>query len=360
MLKLNSNGAVQFDVTTMLDATSTNLADIVDTFADRPTRLFYHFVSSPNCRYEVGYGKNRVPEAVAKLSAVERFRSILKQRSITGNPKGYFVNKHRDGKPCSFDSIKSVSFALAEIADMRKHFVARGSEFAICFHHDFLQSNGLLPVVYLNDNDQAQRRDLVFNAPHLVEAYSPGMYDMRWENEWRIQNRLVFTDDDIAFVIVPDSEYKTMLDWVHLHMNGPAIMPSSVYKDALDYMLIHPALDINTVGQIDLFGGLLLEVDDFFELTAADRALMQKNAGPVLKSIPRTAIAELYEYVHVQKFTTFLSQLNHDARDLDVVRSLDQIENNSKKLWLMTRELMLTGYEALFEIQRDRFAEKWQ
>ena len=88
MLKLNSNGAVQFDVTTMLDATSTNLADIVDTFADRPTRLFYHFVSSPNCRYEVGYGKNRVPEAVAKLSAVERFRSILKQRSITGNPKG--------------------------------------------------------------------------------------------------------------------------------------------------------------------------------------------------------------------------------------------------------------------------------
>ena len=360
MLKPNSNGTVQFDVATLLDSTSTELDDIVRTFSNRPTRLFYHHVSSPSCRYERRYGQNRIPAEFSHLSESERFKQILSQRSITGNPKGYFVNKHRDEKPSRFDSIKSVSFALAEFADMPRHFEARGSEYAICFHHDFLQSNGLQPVVYLNDNDPNQRQNLVFNAPHLVETYHPRKYDMRWENEWRIQNQLAFTDDDIAFVIVPDSAYSTMLDWVYENTNGPIVMPSSVYLDELEYLLIHPTLDHSSWGQIRLFDDLLVDFDEFFELTKRDRNLMHENAGLALRSLPRTAITELYEWAHVHKFAAFLSQLNHNARDLEVIRGLDQIQDTIDNRWRITRELVLTCYEALFEIQRERFAVKWR
>lgn len=122
-----------------------------------------------------------------------RFKRILEQRTITGNPKGYFVNKHQCNAPCTFDAIRSVSFAFCDIDEVAEHFTARGSEYAICFHHDFLQSNGMQPVVYLNDNDQEQRQNLVFNAPYLIEAYA-ARYDMRWENEWRVKHQLTFTD----------------------------------------------------------------------------------------------------------------------------------------------------------------------
>ena len=68
----------------------------------------------------------------------------------------------------------------------------------------------------------------------------------------------------------------------------------------------------------------------------------------------------IYEFVHVDKFATFLSHLNHYAKDLEVVQSLNTIKNNSENRWRITRELVLTCYETLFEIQRERFAEKWR
>lgn len=86
---------------------------------------------------------------------------------------------------------------------------------------------------------------------------------------------------------------------------------------------------------------------------------MHEVADGPLKSLPRMAITELYEYVHVQRFATFLSELNHNARDLEVVRSLENIKSKHEYLWHVTRELVLTCYESLFEIQRERFAAKW-
>ena len=174
-------------------------------------KLFYNIISSPSCRYEKRFAENRISNHFKNMDAESRFKNIFKEKKIYANPKGFFVNKLVSVQPKDCNEIKSVRFTLCDYKDLPKHFDARDSEYGICFFHDFLQNRGLRPVEYLNEIDIEKSKKLVFNSPHLLEVCSES-YNMKWENEWRIGNDLDFTEDDIAFVIVPFNRHA--ISWI--------------------------------------------------------------------------------------------------------------------------------------------------
>lgn len=160
MLLVTDKDRIEYDISHLKDDKLETLEDVVHRYESSDMKLFYHVVGSPSCRYEARFGKNRIPSAIMKMSAEERFLNILKEKRICGNPKSFFVNKNSEAlTPTNFHDIKSVSFTLASIDELQEHFKARDSEYAICFFHDFLQDKGLRRVEYLNDhlNEDIQR-----------------------------------------------------------------------------------------------------------------------------------------------------------------------------------------------------------
>jgi hypothetical protein len=179
------NGSLEYSVTHLRGEIIETYDKIIERLSGLQTNLLYNIVSSPECRYEKYYGKGRIKSDFAAMSAEERFKNIFTTGVLYGNPKSYFVDKTRKGHE-RLDDIRSVSFAMADYHEVPLHFKARGSEFGICFFHDFLQDKGLRKVEYLNENDEQTKEKIIFNSPHLVEVYSGG-YDMRWEKEYRIR-----------------------------------------------------------------------------------------------------------------------------------------------------------------------------
>lgn len=215
MLKINDKGSIELSISHLLEDIPTTFNGMIERYQSLKIKLFHHVVSSPDCRYERKFGRGRVPDSVLGMASSDRMKEILRRQEIVGNPKGYFVNKHRGTLTASqLDEIKSVSFTLCDSDDLPKHFQARGSEYGICFFHDFLETSGIRPVTYLNDQKtMLHKRQMVFNAPYLLEMQSP-RYDMRWENEWRIKSRLSFTAADVAFLIIPDNAYDSFVNWL--------------------------------------------------------------------------------------------------------------------------------------------------
>jgi hypothetical protein len=105
------------------------------------------------------------------MTSKDRFKSILKSQLIIGNPKGFFVNKSVGAAlPSELDDIKSVSFAMAKHGDVKKHFDARGSRYGIVFNHEFLEKNGVRPVVHLSEQSPDELKRVLFSSPHLLEV----------------------------------------------------------------------------------------------------------------------------------------------------------------------------------------------
>lgn len=154
MLTINEKGGIQLSISHLLEDPPSDFAGILNRYKDRAISLFHHVVSSPECAYEKRFGLGRVPGGILAMTAEQRMKQILRDGVIVGNPKGYFVNKHHGSLSASqLEVIKSVSFTFCESEELVRHFEARCSDFGICFFHDFLQSAGMSPVVYLNDLD---------------------------------------------------------------------------------------------------------------------------------------------------------------------------------------------------------------
>jgi len=129
MLKIALNGSIEVTIDHLMDDRPTTFEGVVDRYRKLDITLFHHIVSSPDCRYERKYGQGRVPDTVRTMSPPERLQSILKAGEIQGNPKGYFVNKHKQSLTAAqVDAIKSVSFALCSMGDVPRHFAARDSQ----------------------------------------------------------------------------------------------------------------------------------------------------------------------------------------------------------------------------------------
>lgn len=362
MLTINQNGRMEMNIDHLLQATPKTLEDAVRRYSGLKLNLFYHVVSSPQCRYERRFGEGRVPASILGMDARKRFKSILKAGALHGNPKGYFVNKHKDALTASqIDAIKSVSFCLCQREEMLRHFEARSSEFAICFFHDFLEAAGVQPVAYLNSRDEREQQRLIFSAPHLAETFSP-KYDMRWENEWRVKGKLEFGPEDVAFLIVPDDEYKTILDWLHSddgELSDYTLLPSSIFCDPLKYLEMVPSLDHSSWSQIRLYDGLLMDFEGFQPLTKSDKTAMRESAEPYLSCMAEAELHDLYEHRFTSRFFEFVGALDDDVKKTSLFAKHKLMKRNSDDHWFSGNDFVRAAYEKWFEIQHDRITAKW-
>ncbi|CAG2308299.1 MULTISPECIES: hypothetical protein [Burkholderia] len=366
MLNINPSGQIQMAIGHLRDDVPTNIEEIINRYKSIDGTLFHHIISSPTCRYEKGYGAGRVPPHITQMNAEERFKNILTERCITGNPKSYFVNKHANSLTASqIDDIKSVSFALAPHSKVGDHFAARGSEYGIVFYHDFLEENGLRPVVYLNDHSDEEIGQIVYSSPYLVETYSK-KYDMRWENEWRIKGKLKFTPDDVAFLIVPDAAYMAIYEWIERNVQEEdsfgcdyTLIPSSIFSDPLSYIYMAPVLQHQSWHQIRLYGGMLMDFDDFEPPTKEDRDYMNSDGGELLECLAKASLMEVYEQKYVQRFFKFVGSLDDKTKNTSMFHNIDKMKENAKEPWGSVRDLTILAYERLFEAQKGRITKHW-
>lgn len=360
MLSINDKGSIELSISHLLEEKPTTFKQVIERYQGLPITLFHHVISSPDCRYERKFGRGRVPDKILGMPAADRMMEILRRQEIMGNPKGYFVNKHQASLTASqLSEIKSVSFAFCDSNEVPMHLHARSSEYGICFFHDFLESSGIRPVIYLNDQkNMLQQRQLIFNAPYLLEMHSPG-YDMRWENEWRIKGKLSFTADDVAFLLVPDSAYDWFVEWLSSEDMDYLVMPASVFTDPLNYLRLLPKLQHLAWGQIRIFDGLLLDFEEFKPYTSSDRIQLQEKAGIELACLVKAEIQQVYEQRFVSRHQTFLKQLGDNIKSSDLMRQFTNVSDNAKEPWLSSIDLAKAAYEELFKIQQDRITKNW-
>jgi hypothetical protein len=367
MLIINQKDQIEFNIDLLQSKTPTSMKETMQRYKDWDLNLFYHVVSSPTCRYERKFGKSRIPSNIAKLTAEERFLNILRGKKISGNPKSFFVNKGKPSlSPSQIHDIRSVSFTLCSYQDLLTHFDARSSQYGICFFHDFLQDKGMRNVQYLNDKSQEDIERIVFSSPYLIEMYN-SKYDMRWEVEWRLKGDVVFEPDDVAFVIIPYSDYKRLVD---LFQNDDALsgytylLPASVYTSPVDHLFEIQHSDILSFDQLPLFrgdvgDGLLLDTDAFPELLPNERVTFWKKGGAYLTALAKATIHECYEHRFSSRFLRFVEQLDDSAWSMSCLPDISRIKENLNEPWHSWNHLTVMCYEILFKIQQERITANW-
>lgn len=353
------NGNIEYSIGHLLHDKIETYPEIIDRLDKLETQLFYNIISSPECRYEKKFGE-RIKSEFKTMSPEERFQNIFKERILYANPKGYFVNKVHDDSAKSLDDILSVSFSLASLEELPEHFKARGSEFGICFFHDFLQNRGLRQVEYLNDNDLSTREKMIFNSPHLVEVYFEGQYDMRWEKEWRINGDLPFSASDIAFVIVPHDKYSFYSDWFFELSNSSddafefPILSSITYKSYLGNLLFLPQMD-NSWNQVAVYrnggdDGYKITPSELPELHQNEINSMYSNYSHELKCLAKNTILNFYEDRYTTKFKNFLDKIRTISLDSTIVEDFKKIKLNSTELSDSERDLVCSLFTNVHQI----------
>lgn len=349
------NGRLVFEGSHLLEDPIKDFDGIVARYRNFDVNLMLHVVSDPTCRYESRFGRGRIPPEIAGLDAKQRFLAILNERTIRGNPKGFYVNKHRDDfDPLRNDRIRSVSLAYTGLDGVAEHFLARASKYGIIFFHDFLNSRGAEAVRYINEEDAEGVRSLLFNSPHLVESFGVG-YDMRWENEWRIQGSLTFTDEDIAFVVVPDDEYhEFVMAQVKDELGDFGILPSSLFDDPVQFFLMCHSLEHHAWHQIEILGGMLVDFEMFPDPTDDEIVIIREKCGEWLDCLRKADIQEFYEGRYIARFLSFVDGVSQHALPEDLRERLEAVRANRNEPSDTNRDMMIACYSELFHIQRDR------
>ncbi|MBA6119273.1 MULTISPECIES: hypothetical protein [Pseudomonas] len=325
---------------------------IIERYKNYQVELFLHVVSDPSCRYEKGPGSARIPEGLAKLSAKERFLSLLKNRRLNANSKGFYANKVKD-KFNSPQEIKSVSFAHCKQEEVQLHFQARNSEYGLIFYHDFLQSLGMIPVRYVNEENEESIRRLVFNEPFALEAYGKS-YDMRWEKEWRVNKDVPFDSSDVAFIIVPDSEYS---EFVSLLVNEDLeylVLPSSVFIDPLKFFQMAHCMEHHSWRQIRIFGDWKVDFEMFPQFTEEEVEIFLERCGLHIECLAKAEIQDVYERRYIARFMNFASRLDPVFLNKTSFKELALVHANSGEPYQTHRDLMMHCYTARFEVQSAR------
>ncbi|MCX7257138.1 MAG: hypothetical protein NTZ64_10485 [Polaromonas sp.] len=346
------NGKISFIEQHLFEPKIKDFDEILKRYKNYEVNLFLHIISDPSCRYESGVGSGRTKDEIHKLSAKDRFLSLLENMKITANAKGFYANKIQKGK-CFPDEIKSTSFAYCNRLEVSKHFDARQSEYGIVFFHDFLQSNGITPVRYINEEDSESIRRLVFNEPFSIEAYGRA-YDMRWEKEWRINRDLAFSTDDVAFIIVPDTEYHYFIEQNSGAKFDYFVLPSSVFKPPLEFFLCAHKMDHHAWHQIRLYGEWKVDFEIFPELSLEEESEFMIECEDYLHCLAKAEIQDVYENRYISRFMRFASSLNGEFLEKTSFKELGLVSANAGEPYETHRDLMMHCYTRRFEIQRDR------
>lgn len=329
--------------------------EIIERLDGLDCNLFYNIISSPNCRYESNYSEGRIKDHYKNLYAEDRFKNIFKEKIIYANPKSFFVNK-LNILPKNCDEIKSVSFTLSDYKDIPKHFLARDSEYGICFFHDFLQNNGLRPVEYLNLNEKERNKKLVFNSPHLIEVYSDN-YDMRWENEWRLNFDLHFTLEDIAFVIVPQDRHHHFVDWFieNEDFQDIQILSSNTFKSYVDQLIFYPQQSDNNWNQVEIFRnpygkGFKVSPDEFNDLSDITKQKFSNLKKKELECFIKNTILLSYEYAFTNRFVKFRDKIANTSGLGALFEDYPNIVANIEEPIDAQRDLIIELFEQLYKI----------
>lgn len=344
---------LHYDTSHMLKPKPKVYKEIVDRLTSLECKLFYNIVSSPSSRYETNYSEGRIQDHYKEMSPEERFQNIFNEAKLYANPKSFFVNKTKC-LPKDCNEIKSVSFALSDYKDLHKHFDARGSEYGICFFHDFLQNKGLRPVEYINQNNRDIVRSLLFNSPHLLEVYS-NKYDMRWECEWRLNEDLNFTEDDIAFVIVPTEKHDYYLDWF-MDKDGfenIQIISSNAYISFVDYLIQYPQQGDNSWNQIEIFrdpngSGLKISPEHFNDIDETSKSKFATHNKNELECFIKNNILMKYEYPYTSKFLDFSGKINNINNTPWLFKDYPLISENHSEPDDSDRNLVIGLFETLY------------
>ncbi len=349
MIKVD-NGKIFFIENHLFDPVIEKFDGILDRYRRYEVELFIHIVSDPSCRYERGVGSNRTLREIAGLDAKDRFKRILVNKVVNANPKGFYANKVKKDKNLP-DEIKSVSFAYCHQDEVSKHFSARNSEYGFVFFHDFLQRLGMLPVRYINEEDEDSIRRLVFNEAYLLEAYGRS-YDMRWENEWRINRDLCFDFEDVAFIVVPDDEYSEFIDFTIKKDLEYFVLPSSVFNDPLHFFLIAHTMEHHAWNQIALYGEWKVDFEMFPDFTDEERAEFMVRCGEHVACLAKAEIQDVYERRFVSRFMSFASSLKDDFLRKTSFNELKTVSANAGEPYQTHRDLMMHCYTERLDVQR--------
>lgn len=326
---------------------------VLDRLKSLECKLFYNIISSPNCRYETKFSENRIKDHYRNFNAEDRFKNIFSEKILYSNPKSYFVNK-LNIHPKDCDEIKSVSFTLSDYLDIPKHFEARGSEFGICFLHDFLQNKGLRPVQYLNESDNNKIKQLVLNSPHLIEVYSKS-YDMRWESEWRINKNLEFTQGDIAFVIVPYDRFEYFINWFSdsNDFDEIKVISSNVFKSYVDFLIQYPQQSDNNWRQVEIFGtpdekGFKVSPEEFNELPDIEKFHFECENLEELQCLSKNTLLDAYESVYINRYLNFRNLIKDVNEVSNLFQEYHYINENMGEPEDANRDLIKSLYQKLF------------
>ena len=352
MLKVH-NGRIDFIEKHLFEPAITKFEGILERYSGYEVEMFLHIVSDPGCRYESGAGANRVSRELADLSAKERFTSLIDKRVINANPKGFYANKVKN-KRSHPREIKSVSLSYCKQTEVDKHFAARKSEYGMVFFHDFLQEKGMIPVRYINEEeDEESIRRLVFNEAFALEAYGIS-YDMRWENEWRINCDVKLEIDDVAFLIVPDAEYHEYIELIIEKGLEYYILPSSVFTNPLKFFLMAHNMEHHSWSQITVYDGWKVDFEIFPDLNSDEEAEFLERCGEHLRCLAAVEVQGVYEKRFVSRFLTFASSLTEEFLDKTSFKELELVSINADEPYQTHRDLMMHCYTERLKVQRDR------
>jgi hypothetical protein len=111
--------------------------------------------------------------------------------------------------------------------------------------------------------------------------------------------------------------------------------------------------------QIELYGGLIMDFEDFELPIGDERAAFEARAGEVITCLARAAVQEVYERKHVEWYLSFASNLSAQTKEGAPFKHLEEIAGNAGEPWRSARELMIAAYEHLFEVQKPRIVQRW-
>jgi hypothetical protein len=152
--------------------------------------------------------------------AVTRAKSAACDRS---NPFG----AARD-VPEVTESQRVVCFSEVPLGFLDRIVERRKSKFGLAFRKRFLLDRGGAPIWYLEHDTPQQaafarairdaRRegvdpaDPIWSLTPFVDfpsgPSSPYTYDFRWEREWRVAADVPFTEEDVAFLFIPEDSHE--------------------------------------------------------------------------------------------------------------------------------------------------------
>jgi len=154
--------------------------------------------------------------------------SILGNQVLLRGPSAFGAAKNY---PTLLESQRAVCFSEVPLGFLGRLAERRGSPYGIGFHKRFILANGGAPLWYVEFGSpqyhavQALMQSAVLQGgPNAIWSITPFIdfpsgptapynYDFRWEREWRTTADVRFRVEDVAFLLLAESDHQGAFDF---------------------------------------------------------------------------------------------------------------------------------------------------